>query len=94
MRSKKTPLRKCIVTNERLPKGELLRIAYTKDGELTIDPTGKAPGRGFYIKKDVGVCEKAKAKNSVFHQLRIPEQPGFYDELIEYVKKIAGNEND
>ncbi|EUJ60928.1 hypothetical protein MCOL2_04621 [Listeria fleischmannii FSL S10-1203] len=36
-----------MVTGERLPKGELLRIAYSKEGTLTIDPTGKAPGRGF-----------------------------------------------
>lgn len=58
--TKKIPLRKCIVTGERKPKGELLRIAYSKDGVLTIDPSGKAPGRGFYIIIDSKVAEKAK----------------------------------
>lgn len=66
MRNKKIPLRKCIITGERLPKGELLRIAYSKDGALTIDPTGKAPGRGFYIIKSVEVCEKAKKEKRHF----------------------------
>ncbi len=86
MRNKKIPLRKCMVTGERLPKGELLRIAYSKEGTLTIDPTGKAPGRGFYIKKDVTVAKKAKQKNALFRGLKIDEQESFYDELISYLK--------
>lgn len=94
MRSKKIPLRKCIVTGERLPKNDLLRIAYTKDGELSIDPTGKAPGRGFYIKKNEQVCKQAKAKNVIFQQLKIPEQTDFYEQLIEYVSKLEGNDNE
>ncbi|MBC1521125.1 RNase P modulator RnpM [Listeria aquatica] len=88
MRSKKIPLRKCIVTGERLPKQDLLRIAYSKEGELTIDPTGKAPGRGFYIKKDVDVAKRTKEKNTLFHQLKMKEQEGFYDELIAYVESL------
>lgn len=55
-----------MVTGERLPKGELLRIAYSKEGTLTIDPTGKAPGRGFYIKNDVAVAKSAKQKKCAF----------------------------
>ncbi|WP_163652720.1 RNase P modulator RnpM [Listeria sp. PSOL-1] len=86
MRKKKIPLRKCMITGARLPKGELLRIAYSKDGKLAIDPTGKAPGRGFYIIKDVAACQKAKKKNVLFSQLKIPEQEGFYDELIHFVE--------
>ncbi|EUJ31749.1 hypothetical protein MFLO_08057 [Listeria floridensis FSL S10-1187] len=90
MRNKKIPLRKCIITGERLPKQELLRIAYSKEGTLTIDPSGKALGRGFYIKKDVAVAERAKAKNALFQQLKMKEQDGFYDELISYVKSLEG----
>ncbi|MBC6314639.1 RNase P modulator RnpM [Listeria grandensis] len=90
MRNKKIPLRKCIVTGERKPKGELLRIAYSKDGVLTIDPSGKAPGRGFYIIIDSKVAEKAKKKNSIFQQMKMAEQDGFYDQLIAYVKTIEG----
>ncbi|WP_099220953.1 RNase P modulator RnpM [Listeria costaricensis] len=92
MRKKKIPLRKCMITGVRLPKGELLRIAYSKDGLLSIDPSGRAPGRGFYIVKDTAACEKAKKKNVLFSQLKIPEQEGFYDELIAYVK-ANGEEN-
>ncbi|EHL2576780.1 YlxR family protein, partial [Listeria monocytogenes] len=33
-------------------------------------------------------CEKAKKKNAIFHQLKMPEQESFYDELIAYVKSL------
>ena len=50
---KKTPLRRCVVTNERLPKSDLLRIVKDKYGNISFDITGKSSGRGAYIKKDI-----------------------------------------
>ena len=52
---KKTPLRRCVVTNERLPKSDLLRIVKDKYGNISFDITGKSSGRGAYIKKDMEV---------------------------------------
>ncbi len=49
VKTKKIPLRKSVVSNEQFPKKELLRIVYNKAGEISIDPTGKAAGRGAYI---------------------------------------------
>ena len=49
MKQKKTPMRKSLVSNEQFPKKDLLRIAYNKEGEISIDPSGKAHGRGAYI---------------------------------------------
>lgn len=42
-------MRKSLVSNEQFPKQDLLRIAYNKEGEISIDPSGKAHGRGAYI---------------------------------------------
>lgn len=50
---KKVPLRRCVVTKEQLPKSELLRIVRDKEGHIFPDLTGKANGRGAYIKKDI-----------------------------------------
>ena len=50
---KKIPLRKCVVTQERLPKKELLRIVKNNEGQVFVDLTSKANGRGAYIKKDL-----------------------------------------
>lgn len=59
---KHTPLRTCIVTREKLPKEQLLRVVKTKDETITFDPTGKMNGRGAYIKKDIDVIKKAQQK--------------------------------
>lgn len=48
---KKISLRRCVVTKEQLPKKELLRIVKNKEGKVFPDITGKANGRGAYIKK-------------------------------------------
>ena len=62
MKVKKVPLRSCVITKEQLPKGELLRIVKNKENEVFVDLTGKANGRGAYIKKDVNVLKTAKDK--------------------------------
>ena len=46
---KKIPLRKCVVTQERLPKKELLRIVKNNEGNVFVDLSSKANGRGAYI---------------------------------------------
>ena len=44
--------------NEKKPKKELVRIVKNKDGEIFIDRTGKADGRGAYICDSVECLEK------------------------------------
>lgn len=46
---KKVPQRKCIACQERDSKKGLIRIVKNKEGEIFLDPTGKANGRGAYI---------------------------------------------
>ena len=53
MKQKKIPLRTCVITNEKLPKKELLRIVRTPEGKVIIDLSGKANGRGAYVKKEI-----------------------------------------
>jgi predicted RNA-binding protein YlxR (DUF448 family) len=50
---RKIPMRKCVVTQERFPKKELIRIVKTPEGEIEIDPTGKKNGHGAYIQKSL-----------------------------------------
>ncbi len=45
-KKRKIPLRKCIACNENRPKGELIRVVKNKEGQLSIDLTGKMNGRG------------------------------------------------
>ena len=59
MKNRKIPMRSCIVTWEKLPKQELLRIVRTTDNTVVADVSGKINGRGAYIKKDIEVLNKA-----------------------------------
>ena len=63
MAERKIPLRKCIGCNEMKDKRELVRIVRNKEGEISVDLTGKKPGRGAYICKSIDCLNKAqKAK--------------------------------
>ncbi|KOF56697.1 MULTISPECIES: RNase P modulator RnpM [Clostridium] len=59
MKVKKIPQRMCTGCMEMKPKKELIRIVKNKDGEVSIDITGKKPGRGAYICKNIECLEKA-----------------------------------
>ena len=60
MKTRKIPLRKSVVSNDVIDKRDLLRIVKNKEGEVFIDPTGKANGRGAYIKLDNAEALEAK----------------------------------
>ena len=84
---KKIPLRRCVVTKEQLPKAELLRIVKNKENEIFIDLTGKANGRGAYIKKDVNVLKIAKDKKILERAL----ESQISEELYEEIEKVIIN---
>lgn len=78
---KKIPLRKCVVTQERLPKQELLRIVKNNEGEVMVDLSGRANGRGAYIKKDVNVLEMAIKNKSLERALECKIDESVYDRI-------------
>ena len=49
MTPKKIPLRRCTGCNESKPKKELVRVVKNAAGEVSLDLTGKKPGRGAYV---------------------------------------------
>lgn len=86
MKTRKIPLRKSVVSNEVIDKRDLLRIVKNKEGQVFIDPTGKANGRGAYIKLDNAEALEAKKKKKVFNRsFSMEVEESFYDELIAYV---------
>ncbi len=77
----KVPLRKCVITNEQLPKKDMFRIVKTKDGEVLYDPTGKANGRGLYLKKDILVIKQAMNNKKLNHLLGVEINSELYEQL-------------
>ena len=86
MKVKKIPMRTCVVTHEKLPKQELIRVVRTPEQEVIIDLNGKANGRGAYLKKDVEVFEKAKKNKVLNKQLEIEVPDEMFEQLKELVK--------
>lgn len=85
---KKIPLRRCVVTKEQLPKEELLRIVKNKENEVFVDLTGKANGRGAYIKKDVNVLKTAKDKKILERSLETKISEEVYEEIEKVIINI------
>ena len=86
MKTKKIPLRTCIVTKEKLPKQELIRVVRTPEKEIIIDETLRANGRGAYLKKDLEVFEKAKKTKALNKALEVEVPDTLFEELKKYVK--------
>lgn len=82
---KKIPLRRCVVTKEQLPKKELLRIVKNKENNIFVDLTGKANGRGAYIKKDINVLKTAKDKKILERALEAPISEEVYKEIEKVI---------
>ena len=80
-------MRTCVVTNERFPKQELLRIVKTPEGEVKIDLTGKLNGHGAYIKKDEEVLNKAIKTKALSRHLECEINNDVYEEIRKIINE-------
>ncbi|MGL5641463.1 MAG: RNase P modulator RnpM [Paraclostridium sp.] len=86
---KKVPQRKCIACQDRDNKKELIRVVKNKEGQISLDKTGRANGRGAYIcnsKECLQKAIKSKALNRAF-KIEVPDE--VYEVLM---KEIGDNE--
>jgi uncharacterized protein len=84
---KKIPLRKCVATGEMRPKKEMIRVVRSKEGEVSIDTTGKKSGRGAYLSKDKEAILLAKKKNILANNLETKVNEEIYDELLQFIER-------
>jgi len=81
MKTKKIPVRTCVVTKEKYPKEELIRVVRTPENTVVVDLTGKLNGRGAYLKKDLLVFEKAKKIKVLNRILEVEVDDSLFEEL-------------
>ncbi len=84
MKAKKIPMRTCVVSHEKYPKKELIRVVRTPEGDVVVDDTGKQNGRGAYLKKDMEIIEKARNNKILERHLEVNIDNSVYDELLNY----------
>lgn len=82
---KKIPERTCVVTKEKTQKKDLLRVVRDKEGNVSIDLTGKSNGRGAYLKKDAEVIKKAQKTKVLERVLEVSIPDEIYEEMLNTI---------
>lgn len=85
MKQRRVPLRTCVVTKEKLEKKDLIRVVKNNNGEVFVDLTGKANGRGAYIKKDINVLNDAKRTKALEKHLETSISEEVYKNIEDVI---------
>ena len=78
-------MRSCVVTKEKYPKKELIRVVRDTDGIVRVDITGKVNGHGAYLKKDLEVVEKARKTKILDRYLNVDVKEEVFEELEKII---------
>lgn len=78
---KTIPERTCIGCNEKKEKNKLIRIVKDQEGNINVDLTGKANGRGAYICKNIECLEKAMKTKRLERSLKTKIDLQIYESL-------------
>ncbi len=86
MQTKHVPMRMCNGCGEMKSKKELVRVVKSKEGEISLDLTGKKAGRGAYICSNLECLQKARKARRLekAFSARIPDE--IYDEMEQQLK--------
>ena len=79
MKTKKIPMRMCLGCGEMKPKKELVRVVKSKEGEISLDLTGKKSGRGAYICKSMECFKKARKARKFEKEFSCKIEDEIYD---------------
>lgn len=85
MLNKKIPMRMCVVSHERLPKKDLIRVVKFND-TISVDLTGKQNGKGCYLKKDASVIETARKTKALNRVFECEVEDSVYDEILKSIE--------
>ena len=85
---KKIPQRQCMGCRERKAKRELIRVVRGTDGNVSLDFSRKAPGRGAYICPNAECLKKALRSKALDRSLEVTIPQEVYDRLE---KEMAQN---
>ena len=88
---KKIPQRMCVSCRTRRDKRDLIRVVYrSNDEDVSVDMTGKKPGRGAYICKDRSCLEQAVKANRFDRGLHTKVPKDVLDDLWSQMQSVDG----
>ena len=79
---KKIPMRQCIGCGEMKPKRELIRVVKPKEGEISLDLTGRLPGRGAYLCRNAECLRMAQKSRRLERSFSCKVEPEVYEVML------------
>ena len=90
---RKSPMRMCVGCREMKPKKELLRAVRSPDGRVSLDTTGKKPGRGAYCCYNAECLRRALKQGQLDRQLEVRLSDEVNEQLTQTMSALlAGQE--
>ena len=74
--------RRCVGCNEIRPKGELIRIVRDKEGNVSVDISGRANGRGAYLCRNAECLKKAIKSRALNRSFKCEIDKNVTDDLL------------
>lgn len=90
MQQKKQPMRMCTGCGEMKPKRELIRVVRSNEGEVSLDTTGKKPGRGAYLCKNSECLRRAEKTRRLERAFGCAVPKEVYDTLEKELTSCDG----
>ena len=86
MQTRKTPLRKCTGCGEMKPKKELVRVVKSPEGDVSLDLTGRKPGRGAYVCHSIDCLQAARKARRLEKAFSCQIPAEIYERMEEELK--------
>lgn len=80
---KRVPLRKCTGCGEMKPKRDLVRVVKSPEGEISLDLTGRKPGRGAYVCRSAACLQAARKARRLERAFACAIPAEVYDRMEE-----------
>lgn len=80
---KKIPTRTCVACRQEKPKREMVRVVRSPEGEISLDFSGKLPGRGAYVCAEEGCIRKLRQKRLLNKAFSAPVADDVYGRIEE-----------
>lgn len=92
MKEKKVPMRMCVGCREMKPKKELLRVVKSPEGAVSLDPTGRKPGRGAYLCRSAECMKKALKQKQLERAFECALGEETRESLLRELESLEGQE--
>ena len=81
----------CLGCRVMKPKSEIIRIVKSPDNEISLDITGKKPGRGAYVCSDTSCFKRVIKTNALQRTFKMQIPANVIEELQNKLESVNGS---